>query len=37
MPLPQGDITSTDIYNQPVEEVAEEVTEEVTEEETDDL
>lgn len=38
MPVPNGEITSTEIYNQPVEEpVVEEVTEEVTEEETDDL
>jgi hypothetical protein len=34
MPLPQGDITSTDIYNQPVEEVVEETKEEENEEES---
>ena len=34
MPVPNGEITSTDIYNQPVEEVVEETKEEENEEES---
>jgi hypothetical protein len=37
MPVPDGVITSTDIYNQPVEEVVEETKEEDNEEDTEEV
>lgn len=37
MPVPDGAITSTDIYNQPVEEAVEETKEEENEEDTEEV